>query len=99
MHEAAHAAQWRYDQINEQLTALHGNINMETAKEVMNFLSPLRTPGYWTNTINENPMSAIVEGTMNIADIKNLRLVTKTGYWSDLWTELTLTGFLPKQEN
>lgn len=94
----AHAAQWRYDQINDQLTALHGKINMETAKEVMNFLSPARTPGYWTNTINENPMSAIVEGTMNIADIRALRLTTKTGYWSDPWTELTLSGFLSMQE-
>lgn len=91
----AHAAQWRYDELNSQLAAKYGQLTLEDCIEIVCFLSPENTPGYWTNTIDDsNPMSAIVEGTMNVADIGNQRLYTKTGYWEDKWTYLTLSQYV-----
>lgn len=91
----AHGAQWRYDEINYELTKAYGSIDMEAAIRITSYLSPLKTPGYWTNTINESdPMSAIVEGTMNVVHNNKLKFATKTGYWADDWTFITLSGFL-----
>mmetsp|Transcript_1046 Transcript_1046/g.1706 ORF Transcript_1046/g.1706 Transcript_1046/m.1706 type:complete len:656 (-) Transcript_1046:223-2190(-) len=91
----AHAAQWRYDTLNDQLTGLYGKVTIKDAIEVAEFLSPEKTPGYWTNTIDDtDPMSAIVEGTMNVIHLNELRLYTKTGYWADAWTHISLRNFL-----
>jgi hypothetical protein len=90
-----HSAQYRYDSINGLISQSYGKIDFDICLNIVEFLSPVNTPGYWTNTINaSDPMSAMVEGTMNIADISNLKLSTKTGYWSDEWTSLSLSNFL-----
>lgn len=94
----AHAAQWRYDDINARIMESYGSIDAAKAMEIASFLSPRVTPGYWTNTINESdPMSAIIEGTINVMQLsktKGLKLASKTGYWSDAWTHITLTEYL-----
>jgi hypothetical protein len=94
LEKVAHSATFRYDALNDVVSQSHGDIDIDQAIYIMEFLSPERTPGYWANTLNDDPMSAMVEGTMNVADIKKLRLHTKTGYWCDDWTFLTLKNFL-----
>lgn len=49
----AHAAQWRYDTLNELLEKSYGTIDMKKSIEIISFLSPIITPGYWTNTIDD----------------------------------------------
>ncbi|CAM9951940.1 unnamed protein product [Ectocarpus fasciculatus] len=94
LEKVAHSATFRYDSLNDVVSQSWGSIDIDKAIYMMEFLSPERTPGYWDNTINDDPMSAMVEGTMNVADINHLRLYTKTGYWCDDWTHLTLKNFL-----
>lgn len=63
--------QWRYDTINRLLIENYGHIDHDVAKHIITFLSPDRTPGYWANTWNaSDPMSAIVEGHLVVADVK-----------------------------
>ncbi len=93
--KVAHSAVWRYDELNKLLVNSWGTIDIDTALYIMEFLSPERTPGYWTNMINaSDPMSAMVEGTMNVADITELRLHSKCGYWADSWTALSLKNYV-----
>ena len=73
-------AQWRYDTINRMLVENYGNIDHNVARDIITFLSPDRTPGYWTDTLNaSDPMSAIVEGHLVVADVK-----VRT-FWSSLY--------------
>lgn len=64
-------SQWRYDTLNRLLVGNYGNIDFATAREIITFLAPNRTPGYWTDTLIPNdPMSAVVEGHLVVADLK-----------------------------
>ena len=72
--------QWRYDTINRLLIENYGHIDHDVAKHIITFLSPDRTPGYWTNTWNaSDPMSAIVEGHLVVADVKVSRTARRRG--------------------
>lgn len=55
----------------------------------------LCTPGFWTDTIDSrDPMSAIIEGSLTVADLQTQLVRFKTGYWSDGWIHLTLPNYL-----
>jgi len=87
--------QWRYDTINRMLVENYGNIDHNVARDIITFLSPDRTPGYWTDTLNaSDPMSAIVEGHLVVADVKNGIFQVKGGYWSDKWLQVQLPNYV-----
>jgi hypothetical protein len=91
----AHAVQWRYDTLNSLVNQHYGSIDFDTAKFIITFLSPDRTPGYWARRLDPNdPMSAVIEGSISVVDTTTKRIATKAGYWSDGWIELTLTRYI-----
>ncbi len=40
-----------------------------------------------------DPMSAQVKGVINVMDPIRKIMKTKSGYWSDLWTHITLSNY------
>eukprot|EP00753_Platysulcus_tardus_P022754 PLAT9969.1.p1 GENE.PLAT9969.1~~PLAT9969.1.p1 ORF type:complete len:602 (+),score=319.75 PLAT9969.1:26-1831(+) len=89
-----HCMQWRYDTINALLQQLHGSLDVDKAKWVITFLSPDRTPGYWSNYLNaKQPMSAVVEGAISVVDLKASIMWTKSGYWMDDWTQASIRRY------
>jgi hypothetical protein len=38
------------------------------------------------------PMSAQVKGVINVMDTRRRIMKTKSGYWSDNWTQITLSN-------
>jgi hypothetical protein len=53
------------------------------------------TPGFWTNLIDPtDPTSAIIQGSLTVADLISLKVRVKAGVWSDSWLELSLKEYL-----
>lgn len=92
---SAKGTQWRYDSLNNLLVENHGKIDLEKAKDIITFLSPAKSPGYWTDEfIKGEPMTALIEGSISVCDLKAMRIHTLGGYWCDNWTSLTLTNYV-----
>jgi hypothetical protein len=90
--------QWRFDSLNAQLLARYGQIDAEAAKDIISFLAPDRTPGYWNDTINpHDPMSAQIEGAISVVDFAAQTIYTRSGYWADGWVHLTLSSYIAQQ--
>ena len=91
----AEAPTWRYDQLMNLTLNKKGKIDFDEAIWLMSFLSPERAPGYWNNTIiPNNPMSAIVEGSISVYDLKKKVMKSKGGYWADNWIQTSLPLYL-----
>lgn len=56
----------------------------------------LCTPEYWVfDRLHESdPLSAPIQGSLAVCDLKDRRMVTKTGYFRDAWIQLTLPNYL-----
>jgi hypothetical protein len=53
------------------------------------------TPGFWDNLIDpQDPTSAIIEGSLTVADLKSLQVRVKAGVWSDGWLQLSMRNYL-----
>ncbi len=91
----ADALVWRYDMMLKLLFENMGSIDFDRMIWIMSFLSPDRTPGYWTERIVANdPLSAIVEGSTSVFDLKNRAMSSLTGYFHDNWVNITLPNYL-----
>lgn len=93
------SAQWRYDRLADELAAVRGEtLGPDDAKEVITFLSPDRTPGYWNNTlVPGEPMTAQIEGAISVIDLRSadaIVLHSKTGYWTDNWVQVSLNKYV-----
>ena len=99
---AADCAQWRYDQLNNMLQASYGAMDLAEATRIITFLSPDRHPGYWNitdwpdNPNPSNPMTAMVEGSLSVVDLKRRIMLTKGGYWKDEFVRVTLPSYIVK---
>ena len=72
-----------------------GTFDFDTTQDVISFLSPDRTPGYWHDYSNpNNVMSAKVQGIVCAADLQAARFATKGGYWADGWLEVHLKAYV-----
>mmetsp|Transcript_9738 Transcript_9738/g.36240 ORF Transcript_9738/g.36240 Transcript_9738/m.36240 type:complete len:609 (-) Transcript_9738:45-1871(-) len=86
--------QWRYDALWDMLRIAKGSVDMEKAWEILTFLSPDRTPGYWSDYLYpDDPMSAVHEGTITLIDMKQQIIRSKGGYWKDDYVELHLKNY------
>lgn len=66
------------------LVEQHGTLDYAVARDIITFLSPDRTPGFWTDTLHAgDAMSAVVEGSITVADLTTLQFQVKGGYWAD----------------
>ena len=84
-----------YDRLNQLLWANYGKFDFETARDVITFLSPDRTPGYWHDyLIPGNNMSAQVQGVICVADLQQTVFASKGGYWSDGWLQIQLSKYV-----
>lgn len=89
------AIQWRYDTLHALVTAAHGTIDLAVAKELITFLAPDRTPGFWTDRlIPSNPMSAQIEGSLTVMDLETREMHVKAGYFTDAWIGVHLLAYL-----
>jgi hypothetical protein len=53
------------------------------------------TPGFWTDVVDpQDPRSAVVEGSLAVADLRAKQIHLKAGYWSDGWLQITLPLYL-----
>ncbi|KAA0170773.1 hypothetical protein FNF27_06471 [Cafeteria roenbergensis] len=56
------------------------------------------TPGFWTDTIDPaDPRSAVVEGSLTVADTETKTVWVKAGFWSDGWLRISLPAYLSSQ--
>ena len=91
------AIQWRYERLNELVQANWGSIDVARAKDIINFLTPEPTarynaPGFYPPT-GPGGITAI-EGSVHVADIANGVFHTLNGYYSDGWTQITLSNYM-----
>lgn len=58
------------------------------------------TPGFWTDVVDAaDPRSAVIEGSLAVADLAARQMHVKAGYWSDGWLQITLPRFLQGGSN
>jgi hypothetical protein len=91
--------QWRYDELNEQINARlseKGSIDFEDAKDLTDFLSPLRRyPDYYAgNPRSRDGKEIRIEGCTSVFDLKNKVVESHYGYYCDKWVRLTLPKYL-----
>lgn len=95
MQKGGEAMQWRYDLINQLIHDSYGQIDLEKAIWLCSYLSPDRVPGYWSKEfIPGKPMTAMIEGSMSVVDLKNRKIATKGGYWCDDWVTIQLMNYI-----
>ena len=88
------AIQWRYDMLHSLVQAAVGTIDLEKAKELILFLAPDRSPGFWTDYLHpDNPMSAQIEGSITVADLVTREMHVKAGYFTDAWIGVHLLAY------
>ena len=96
--KSAHAPQWRYDRLVQQLTAVAeqgGGMTLADAIDVITFLSPEKTPGYFHKYLHPSqPMSAQIEGMIAVMDLRAGVVGVKTGYWADPFVYVTMRNYL-----
>lgn len=89
------AIQWRYDMLHGLVQDAAGSIDLESAKDIITFLAPDRTPGFWTNRLNpDDPMTAQIEGSITVADLVTREMHVKAGYFTDAWIGVHLLAYL-----
>eukprot|EP00164_Ancoracysta_twista_P005192 GFYU01007096.1.p1 GENE.GFYU01007096.1~~GFYU01007096.1.p1 ORF type:complete len:618 (+),score=223.48 GFYU01007096.1:227-2080(+) len=90
------AIQWRYDELNNRLQDAFGTFDMEKTKEVLSYLSPDVTPGYWNTPRVDphNPMTMEISGALSAVDTRRRQIQTKSGYWIDGWLTLNLLNYI-----
>jgi len=72
----------------------YGQIDWDFAQKIAERLSPDNVSGFWNDREIPNiPMSAQVKGVVNLMDTKRKIMKTKSGYWSDKWTHVTLSNY------
>lgn len=87
--------QYRFDVLTKEVANAHGQIDLDKAKDLILFLAPDRTPGYWNDTlIPGNPMSAQIEGSITVADLVAREMHVKGGYYTDDWIGIHLPQYL-----
>jgi hypothetical protein len=91
--------QWRYDELNNRiLTALEtkGYIDYETAKELIDFLSPYGNfPDYYKhNPKSKDGEQTRIEGATSLFDLKNKTIESHYGYYCDEWVKITLLNYI-----
>lgn len=97
----AASTQWRYDKLAALIrrrVARGGYRDLEDAKTTILFLDPDRKPGYWHKRIvPDDPMSAMVEGAITVADLTRGTVQLKSGYYEDPWVQVTLPNYIRSQ--
>jgi len=91
--------QWRYDELNFQLQeALEkkGYIDFETAREIIDFLSPKRMyPGYYSkNKKSKDGKGIQIHGCVSVFDLKKKYVESHYGYYCDKWVGITLENYI-----
>lgn len=53
------ATQYRFDTLSHLVAEAHGQIDVDKSKNLILFLAPDRTPGFWNDYLDpKNPMTA-----------------------------------------
>lgn len=96
---SANDVQWRYDELNNAvLNAIDekGHIDYDTAKEIIDFLSPYRKfPGYYAgNPKSQDGKEIRIEGCTSIFDLKRKTIESHFGYYCDEWVKISLSNYL-----
>ena len=91
--------QWRYDELNNLILGAlkeKGNIDYETAKKLISFLSPYgRNPLYYAgNPKSRDGKEIRIEGCTSVFDLKNKTVESHFGYYCDKWIKITLLNYL-----
>ena len=81
--------QWRFDTLAAAVraAALAGNITFASAKDLITFLGPSRTPGFYREPD--------IGGIVSVVDLTAGRLAALGGYWGDAWSHVTLALYVP----
>lgn len=88
------ALQFRYDRLNQHLWEHFGSFTFELVQSVIQYLSPIQTPGYWVDyLVPAQPMSAQIQGILVAADLKHTLFAVKGGYWADGWCQVQLSKY------
>lgn len=90
--------QWRYDQLASRVLAFKqsGGMTWDDVLHTILFLSPEQSPGYWKVALDpSDPGSTVVEGAISAMDLRLQVIHTKTGYFGDGWTQVTLPLYVP----
>jgi hypothetical protein len=90
--------QWRYDELNYQIQQAlkdKGSIDYETAKGLINFLSPDgKFPSYYThNPKSDDGRQLRINGCTSLFDLKKKSVESHYGYYCDEWVKVTLSNY------
>jgi len=94
-----HEVQWRYDELNHRirdaLNTTNNNISYAQAKELIDFLAPEHTEGYYTkNPVSRNGNEQAIDGCVSLFDLKHGTVESHFGYYKDKWVKLTLGNYV-----
>jgi hypothetical protein len=96
-------SQWRYDALNSYVldsidaAAPRGGVDFELAWKLVDFLDPLRGEryrDYYNPGGKLDPANVIVHGSVNLLDLKNLRIRSLWGYYGDEAVTIDLKRYL-----
>jgi hypothetical protein len=94
-------SQWRYDALNsyilETLAGAEGKIGFEEAWKLVDFLDPLRSPKYSFYYRRDNPKppeEITVHGSVNLLELKSLKIRSLWGYYGDEAVTISLKNYL-----
>lgn len=96
---SAESVQWRYDRLAADVAARRGQaLDFSDAHDLITFLSPSRTPGYWHEYyVPGEPATAQVEGAVSALDLRDpaaLTISSLTGFWCDGFVQVTLNRYV-----
>ena len=94
-------SQWRYDALNsfvlEALAAGNGKVDFDKAWVLVDFLDPVRSPKYSFYYRRDNPKppeEIVVHGSVNLLELKTLRIRSLWGYYGDEAVTINLKRYL-----
>jgi hypothetical protein len=93
--------QWRYDVLIGLLSEQYDSMNHDTAKNIIDFLSPLsvfpETRRYYYETVASNrgkqPEDIEVHGAVSLMSLRERTIESKYGFYGDQWVKISLNGF------
>lgn len=100
--------QWRYDALSDLLLEKldaggeGGGIDYETAKGLIDFLSPKRKyfPCYYDRQERSPDCREIaISGSISIFDMKKKTIESQFGYYCDEWVKVTLPHYIDSDDN
>jgi hypothetical protein len=88
--------QWRYDELNNQVLQAYGSIDMDKARELIDFLAPYyKFPDYYKdNKSSSDGKTKVIDGSVSICNLTDKVMQSHFGFYKDEWITVTLMNYV-----